>query len=279
MEKLFADGFLLTPFLINAIGRSYWNLYIQKLPTSQNSGIQLGVYLHRHSLPIISSESGGTQRKSGLSLFPPPSPSIHPRGARGGRGIDVESFLLQGSGSGSGSDGGGGGGGVYVNGNIRSIDLPPLVPLEEQLYRLRQHIVSTAGGYRAKRSSTPAGLMGLGGSINVGGATITGNASPASSSGGNNGAGSGAVPLAPGLVEPTNTVTAAAAALFEDSFSGFVDRRETTRTWFKIYAVSVGPGHEITQFQSAPDDFAVMQSWVNYYIMFLLAIMDLLFSA
>ncbi|KAF9926406.1 hypothetical protein FBU30_004006 [Linnemannia zychae] len=55
--------------------------------------------------------------------------------------------------------------------------------------------------------------------------------------------------------------TAAAAGLFADSFSGYVDRRDKTKTWFKVYAISLGPDHTITQFQSAADDFAVHQSW------------------
>ncbi|KAF9571994.1 hypothetical protein EC968_010471 [Mortierella alpina] len=48
----------------------------------------------------------------------------------------------------------------------------------------------------------------------------------------------------------------------EDSFSCYVDKREKTRTWFRIFAVPLKPTHGIMQFQSSPDDFAIMQSWV-----------------
>jgi hypothetical protein len=112
------------------------------------------------------------------------------------------------------------------------IDLPTLPMLSEQLRRLQQSSVSTDG----------AGIKPAGG----GGGD------------GNDRAGSGGA-----TADGTNSVTAAAAALFEDSFSGFADKREMTKTWFKIYAIGLGPGHAITQFQSSPDEFAIMQSWVR----------------
>ncbi|KAF9284424.1 hypothetical protein BGZ68_004698 [Mortierella alpina] len=51
------------------------------------------------------------------------------------------------------------------------------------------------------------------------------------------------------------------AVSIEDSFSCYVDKREKTRTWFRIFAVPIKPAHGIMQFQSSPDDFAIMQSW------------------
>ncbi|KAF9311159.1 hypothetical protein BGZ91_006891, partial [Linnemannia elongata] len=185
---------------------SYWNLYIQKLPTGQPGGIQLGVYLHRHSLPTVAE---GTRKKPGLPHFFIPSAPSHSR----------SSVTL-------------GGPIIYrdIGKGVHYINLPTLPRLTEQLRRLQQSSVSTAGA-----GLKPAGSPGRG----------------SGGEGGNDGSGA----------EVTNTVTAAAAALFEDSFSCFVDRREMTKTWFKIYVVGLGPGHEVTQFQSSPDEFAVMQSW------------------
>ncbi|CAG8460516.1 8032_t:CDS:2 [Diversispora eburnea] len=47
----------------------------------------------------------------------------------------------------------------------------------------------------------------------------------------------------------------------EASFSRYADKRRTVRTWFKILCPARGPSHILTQFQSSPDDFAIMQSW------------------
>ncbi len=48
----------------------------------------------------------------------------------------------------------------------------------------------------------------------------------------------------------------------EKSFSKYADKRKTVRTWFKIFCPARGPSHVLTQFQSSPDNFALMQSWV-----------------
>ncbi|CAI2165355.1 9085_t:CDS:2 [Funneliformis geosporum] len=47
----------------------------------------------------------------------------------------------------------------------------------------------------------------------------------------------------------------------EKSFSKYADKRKTVRTWFKIFCPARGPSHVLTQFQSSPDNFALMQSW------------------
>ncbi|CAG8527976.1 7171_t:CDS:2 [Paraglomus occultum] len=47
----------------------------------------------------------------------------------------------------------------------------------------------------------------------------------------------------------------------EKSFSRYADKRKTVRTWFKIFCPARGPSHGLTQFQSSPDNFALMQSW------------------
>ncbi|CAG8550295.1 5792_t:CDS:2, partial [Acaulospora colombiana] len=47
----------------------------------------------------------------------------------------------------------------------------------------------------------------------------------------------------------------------EKSFSRYADKRKTVRTWFKIFCPARGPSHVLTQFQSSPDNFALMQSW------------------
>lgn len=49
----------------------------------------------------------------------------------------------------------------------------------------------------------------------------------------------------------------------EKSFSRYADKRKTVRTWFKIFCPARGPSHVLTQFQSSPDNFALMQSWVG----------------
>ncbi|KAG0087738.1 hypothetical protein BGZ93_010759, partial [Podila epicladia] len=47
----------------------------------------------------------------------------------------------------------------------------------------------------------------------------------------------------------------------EESFSCFADRRESTRTWFRVYAASIGPLHQVTHFQAAPENFQLSHSW------------------
>ncbi|GJJ67666.1 hypothetical protein EMPS_00012 [Entomortierella parvispora] len=47
----------------------------------------------------------------------------------------------------------------------------------------------------------------------------------------------------------------------EQSFSNYVDKREKTSTWFKIFATPGEPDHLIRQFQSSPGEFSVLQSW------------------
>ncbi|KAG0333992.1 hypothetical protein BG000_008719 [Podila horticola] len=49
----------------------------------------------------------------------------------------------------------------------------------------------------------------------------------------------------------------------DESFSCFADRRESTRTWFRVYAASIGPLHQVTHFQAAPDDFRLLHSWLT----------------
>lgn len=170
--------------------------------------MQLGVYLHRHSLPTIAE---GVRKKLGLPHFFTSSSPSHGRSS-----ASLGSPIIY---RGTGKE-------------EQYIELPTLPMLTEQLRRLQQSSASTAGA-GPKPTGSPGGGSG----------------------GGGDDGGSGTV--------ATNSVTAAAAALFEDSFSCFVDRREATKTWFKIYAVGLGPSHEVTQFQSSPDDFAVMQSWVS----------------
>ncbi|CAG8491065.1 17508_t:CDS:2 [Racocetra fulgida] len=46
----------------------------------------------------------------------------------------------------------------------------------------------------------------------------------------------------------------------DKSFSRYADKRKTVRTWFKIFCPSRGPSHVLTQFQSSPDNFALMQN-------------------
>lgn len=47
------------------------------------------------------------------------------------------------------------------------------------------------------------------------------------------------------------------------SFSRYTDKRKVVKTWFKIYCPSRGPKHALTLFQSSPDNFSVLQSWVS----------------
>jgi hypothetical protein len=54
-------------------------------------------------------------------------------------------------------------------------------------------------------------------------------------------------------------------ALQEPEFSRFSDKRKVVKTWFKIYCPARGPKHALTLFQSSPDNFTVLQSWVSVY--------------
>lgn len=53
------------------------------------------------------------------------------------------------------------------------------------------------------------------------------------------------------------------------SFSHYPDKRDTIKTWFKIYCPSRGPKHALTSFQSSPDNFELHQSWVQYLLIVL----------
>ena len=53
------------------------------------------------------------------------------------------------------------------------------------------------------------------------------------------------------------------------TFSRYADKRKIVKTWFKIFCPSRGPKHSMTLFQSSPDNFSVLQSWVSYSILFL----------
>ncbi|KAG0219682.1 hypothetical protein BGX33_001448 [Mortierella sp. NVP41] len=178
---------------------SYWNVYIQKLPASNQKGVQLGAYLHRHSVP----QEPGSRKKPGLPLFPPPLTSHHnQRGDNRSHGQSTAQpphpshhHHLDGRPDSNHASS------LSTTEDVQYIDLPTLQPLEDQLYRRSMSSTAMPGGL--DHCATPA----------------------------------------------------------EDSFSCFVDQREKTKTWFKIFAVALGPSHVITQFQSSPDDFSVMQSW------------------
>ncbi|GBC36983.2 hypothetical protein GLOIN_2v1593752 [Rhizophagus irregularis DAOM 181602=DAOM 197198] len=122
---------------------SNWNMYIQKIKTPRK-GIQLGVYLHRHSMPDPSSSCGNNTNSS-----------------------------------------------TMVNGSSTNKSSPSSSPGTEERYRQTIHM-----------------------KINN-----------------------------------------------EKSFSRYADKRKTVRTWFKIFCPARGPSHVLTQFQSSPDNFALMQSW------------------
>lgn len=49
-------------------------------------------------------------------------------------------------------------------------------------------------------------------------------------------------------------------------FSCYADKRKVVRTWFKIYCPARSPKHTLTLFQSSPDNFTVLQSWVSSYL-------------
>lgn len=60
------------------------------------------------------------------------------------------------------------------------------------------------------------------------------------------------------------TPTPSTAANAESwSFSRYTDKRKVVKTWFKIYCPTRGPKHALTLFQSSPDNFSVLQSWVS----------------
>lgn len=49
----------------------------------------------------------------------------------------------------------------------------------------------------------------------------------------------------------------------DSSFSRYSDRRKVVKTWFKIFCPTRGPKHVLSLFQSSPDNFSVLQSWVK----------------
>jgi hypothetical protein len=72
-------------------------------------------------------------------------------------------------------------------------------------------------------------------------------------------------PSTPSKTSPDDTYTQQLSTKsgHEKSFSRYADKRKTVRTWFKIFCPARGPSHGLTQFQSSPDNFALMQSWVS----------------
>lgn len=47
-------------------------------------------------------------------------------------------------------------------------------------------------------------------------------------------------------------------------FSRYADKRKIVKAWFRIFCPARGPKHTMTLFQSSPDNFSVLQSWVRF---------------
>lgn len=67
-------------------------------------------------------------------------------------------------------------------------------------------------------------------------------------------------------ISPTSPSSSIASNQQVWSFSRYSDKRKVVKTWFKIYCPTRGPKHALTLFQSSPDNFSVLQSWVSAII-------------
>ncbi|KAI1314975.1 hypothetical protein EDD11_001459 [Mortierella claussenii] len=196
---------------------SCWDVYIQKLPSPK--GVQLGVYLHRQSLPDISRGSSTATKR--------PRPTV------------PGAYISNSSAPPSAS---------YRNASL------PFAMWPAWAFRGNTGENSNSGTGRTEQQDP------------IFGETYTTSSSASSSSSSFRRISSSwthhhhqHAPQEIGLgladIDESNLVS------INESFSCYVDKREKVKTWFKIFAASLGPGHTITQFQSSPDDFFVMQSW------------------
>ncbi|KAF9206261.1 hypothetical protein BGZ49_002752 [Haplosporangium sp. Z 27] len=166
-------------------GGSYWNVYIQKLPSPD--GLKLGVYLHRHSQPKTSRPS----KKPLPSLF---SSLRH--------AADKSTGTLQSQ--------------EEKGTNVKQKDLQNAEKIQNRL-----NLVNNQPFKDANENEGFAQTLDL-----------------------------------PDIEERS-------LVPIDESYSCYIDKRDKSKTWFKIFAASIGPTHTVTQFQSSPDDFSVMQSWVK----------------
>ncbi|KAG0047769.1 hypothetical protein BGZ83_007229 [Gryganskiella cystojenkinii] len=193
---------------------SFWNVYVQKVAGNKLSS-QLGVYLHRHSVPAVSVSNA---RLSGQHASSESGSYGHQRGTQVGQESHQETQRLDSQYSNSESllnytqtqHG--------IGQSTLPSDRPQRRPSKTQSSFKRKH----DHGQRNSQGRADSDFDSY-----------------------------------PNLQSLDNM----APTTIEQSFSCFMDTREKTKTWFKIFAVSVGPDHLIQQFQSSPDDFTLMQSW------------------
>ncbi|KAI7823013.1 hypothetical protein BC939DRAFT_503480 [Gamsiella multidivaricata] len=170
---------------------SYWNVYIQKLSSSK--GLQLGVYLHRHSLPQVSRPSKRPNRSTQPSTEVSRNPSLP--------------FAM------------------WTGWGLRGNHIEQRQPQQPSKASIVSSRCSNTHSHLSpphQEQNAPADLVHI-----------------------------------PDLPDLEKT----ALVPIEESFSCHIDKRDNTRTWFKIFAASQGPSHTVMQFQSSPDDFMLMQSW------------------
>ncbi|KAF9184415.1 hypothetical protein BGZ51_003347 [Haplosporangium sp. Z 767] len=239
---------------------SYWNVYIQKVPCAQK-GIQLGVYLHRHSVPKMSRSTLRPRLPIHRPLKPVPAQTwTKPRRTRGRKrqncsapesGPYSQSLLPR-----------------HERSSILSSKVQGLQVTPDYAPPPRDDGPAALDGFKesctalASNRILPAPVS-LGSSADScvydegrveSGYDLFDDADSDSESGSNPDAEEHQLPELLSM-EKVNL------SEMEGSFSCYIDKREKTKTWFKIYAVSPGPSHTIMQFQSSPDDFAETQSW------------------
>ncbi|KAG0323351.1 hypothetical protein BGZ99_002844 [Dissophora globulifera] len=203
---------------------SLWNVYIKKLPSWQQ-GQTLGVYLHRSSRPQLSPPSKRPRR-----FVHPPSPSHRSPSIPfpmwtgwGFRGSSAEQQERHGD--------------TAVSSNASLSQLISRSRGDHKQSRDRYAVPTTGANRHHRRQSSSR-------STHV--ANFNNNdflKQPAEKHA-----------LLPELCDKH-------LGPIGESSSCYVDNRDNTTTWFKIFAASNGPSHTITQFQSSPDDFSIMQSW------------------
>ncbi|KAF9353715.1 hypothetical protein BGX26_008532 [Mortierella sp. AD094] len=230
-------------------GGSYWNVYIQKLPSPE--GLKLGVYLRRHSQPKISRPSkrpsltSFASRRHGTPSSLAQRPSSLPfnvwnswSSTRSRNSSEVEQRDRR------------------VNGLVsaHSSTIYPLA-ISRSTSKLgfgKQFNLQATAQERAwsHDREVGSGFEDIGSSITEQDQLTKLEQSKQAEGD----AGFTQILDLPNIDEGS-------LAPIDESVSCYIDKRDKSKTWFKIFAASIGPLHTITQFQSRPDDFSVMQSW------------------
>ncbi|KAG0250327.1 hypothetical protein BG011_008425 [Mortierella polycephala] len=247
--------------------RSYWNVYIQKVSCTQK-GIQLGVYLHRHSVPKMSRSASGPRLPIRRPLKSVPAQTWpKPRRTHGRRRKDrsapesgpysqtLSAQFYEGDSSRHERL-------SALSSNVQDLQVtpnsapPPCDGLASDGFKESYPALAASNGILLAPAS-----LGSSPDTNVyGDKRVESNDDLFDDADSDSDSDSNPETQEHQLPELLSMDKVNLPEM-EGSFSCYVDKREKTRTWFKILAVSPGPAHTIIQFQSSPDDFAETQSW------------------